>query len=90
MTFESKIQIGKNGLTQGVINSLNLSFKTHDQIRISVLKAADRDKVEIVNIAEKILGKVNYYCSFRIIGFTIILRKKSAKLKLQKHQEKSL
>ena len=90
MTFESKFQIGKNGLTQGVVDSLNLSFKTHDQIRIAVLKSAERDKQKVIDIAEEIAQKVNYYCSYRVIGFTIILRKKSSKPKSQRHQEKSL
>lgn len=79
MIFQGKFQIGKNGLTSGVIDSLNMTLTTHNQIRISVLKSATRDKEEIKEIAEEILMKVNYKCRYRILGFTIIVRKESSK-----------
>lgn len=81
MTSESRFQIGKNSITQGFIETLNLSFKTHDQIRISLLKSSERDRIKIIAMADEIVQKVNYHCNYRIIGFTIILRKRSSKLK---------
>ena len=81
MRFESRLQIGKNGLTQGVIDSINLGLKTHDQIRISVLKSVERNKKAIVQMADEISNRANYNCNYRIIGFTIILRKRSSKPK---------
>ncbi|MDO8509424.1 MAG: YhbY family RNA-binding protein [Nanoarchaeota archaeon] len=81
MMFESRFQIGKNGLTEGVIDSLNLSLKTHDQIRISVLKSSERDKQKVLEMANEIVKKINYHCNYKIIGFTIILKKRSSKPK---------
>ena len=79
MIFEGKFQIGKNGITTGVIESLNLSLKTHNQIRISVLKSADRDKNKIREMADSITEQLTYKCNYKIIGFTIILRRKNQK-----------
>ena len=84
MISESKFQIGKNGITQGVIDSLNLNLKTRNQVRISVLKSTNRDREKIEGMADEITSKVNYHCNYRIIGFTIILRRQSEKIKLQK------
>ncbi len=81
MTFEGKFQIGKNGITLGVIESLNLALKTHTQLRISLLKSSGRDKNLIKQIADEITEKVSYHCNYKIIGFTILLRKQSSKLK---------
>ncbi len=93
MISESRFQIGKNGLTQGVIDSLNLSLKTHDQIRITVLKSLERNREKMILMATDILSRVNYHCRYKIIGFTIILKRTSAKLKKQSaktNREKSL
>ncbi len=78
-----KFQIGKNGLTEGVLNSIVLASKNHKQIRISILKSFCRDRAEINNISEKIkafiLKKSNIFHNIRIIGFKIILTRSSNK-----------
>jgi RNA-binding protein YhbY len=79
--IEVKYNLGKNGLTPQVMGSLNFALKTHKQIRISVLKSLSRDKQQIKQLAEEMLEKAQYLCKYRIIGFTIILRKQSSKLK---------
>jgi len=73
----TKFQIGKNGVTEGVINSLALAFKNHKQVRISTLKSAGRDKIEEIarEITEKLQAKTDTIYSFRILGFIIILNK---------------
>jgi RNA-binding protein YhbY len=73
-SFQASFQIGKNGLTPGVINSLVLALKKHKQVRISVLKSASRNKAEISKIAQEIEEKIPKTKS-RILGFTIILKK---------------
>lgn len=88
MIYEGKFQIGKNGVTEGVIQSLNNLLKTRNQIRISTLKSLERDRVKIKVIAEEISKRVAYHNSYRIIGFTIILKRKKARIK--KIQRKSL
>lgn len=72
----AKFQIGKNGLTPGVLSSLALALKYHKQIRISVLKSATRDREKLKQMAQEILNKLPAKCDSRTIGYTIILIKK--------------
>lgn len=74
---EMKFQIGKGGITQGVIESLTLAFKTHKKIRISVLKNSVRDKTKVREMAEELADRLQGDYNPKIIGFTIILRKVS-------------
>jgi RNA-binding protein YhbY len=75
----AKFQIGKLGVTRGVVESLALTFKNHKQVRISVLKASGRNRENIKEMAEKLCKdlavetKARY--EPRIIGFTIVLIK---------------
>jgi RNA-binding protein YhbY len=81
MTFsEAQFQIGKAGLTGGIISSLNVLVKSHSRIRISVLKSATRDRAELEKMAEEIKSRVDAKCDYKLIGFTIIL----IRLKLRK------
>lgn len=84
---ETKFQIGKNGITHGVVESLNLALKTHDRVRISTLQASGRNKDLVKKMAEEIEKSVNYKVKSRIIGFTIILKRQSPRPKIQKNQQ---
>ena len=53
MAFLKKVQLGKNGLTDNFIETLKIHFKTHLNIRISVLKSSTRDKGELKEILKK-------------------------------------
>lgn len=75
MNFEAKFQIGKSGVTEGIIESLELIFKTHERIRISVLKSAQRDKEKVRQMADEIVSKLNGNYKHKIIGFTILVMK---------------
>jgi|TARA_Y100000310_G_scaffold345223_1_gene462852 RNA-binding protein YhbY len=69
------VQIGKQGITEKFIESLKNHFKNSENIKISVLKNATRDRNEIKNLSNKILEKLGKKYTSRIIGFTIILKK---------------
>ena len=69
-----KFQIGKNGLTEGVLGSLVNALKNHKQVRVSVLKSACRDRNELTKLAEELVSKLPVK-NHRIIGYTIILIK---------------
>ena len=71
----SKFQIGRQGLTEGVIESILLTFKNHKQLRISVLKSSGRDRNSIQKIALAIREKLPFRSNIRIIGFTIVITK---------------
>lgn len=81
----SKFQIGKFGITPGVLSALSMALKNHKQIRISVLKSSGRDRESIKTMAQEIVDKLEENCDYKIIGFTIILIKKgSPKKKVNK------
>ncbi len=69
--------IGKNGLTKEFIEHLGIAFKTRKVIKVQLLKSASDDRAEIEKVAGEIIkglpGKYNY----RVIGFTIILMKRT-------------
>lgn len=72
-------QIGKFGITQGVIESLELALKNHKQVRISALKASGRNRENIEQMAKDIISKLKEHCDYAIIGFTIIITKRASK-----------
>jgi len=75
----TKFQIGKSGINPGIIESLKLAFKNHKEVRVSVLKSTGRDKQKIKQMASEIQEKLGIHVDYRIIGFTIILRKRTKK-----------
>lgn len=71
----AKFQLGKNGITEGVVESLTNSFKHHKQVRVSVLKSLCRDQKELKELAEDLASKIPHKLAVRTIGYTIILIK---------------
>lgn len=71
-------QIGKFGVTPGVIESLSLALKNHKQVRISVLKSSGRNRENIEEIAKELVSKLKENCTYTIVGFTIILARHGA------------
>jgi RNA-binding protein YhbY len=73
-----KFQIGKSGVNEGVIESLKLGFKTHKVIRISVLKSLVPTKDKVKEIADSLVRGLGGHYTYNLIGFTIIMRRRSA------------
>jgi len=72
----AKIQIGKEGLTEGTIANLNNQFKKHTTVKVTVLKAARSEgKDSVKKISEELLDKLGKNYTARAIGFTIALKK---------------
>ena len=69
------VQIGKNGLSSGTIKTLENNFKDRDNMKISILKSAGRDREKVKKIAEEIAEKLGRKYTYKIIGFTIFLKK---------------
>jgi RNA-binding protein YhbY len=82
-----QFQIGKQGLSDNVVSTLNSVLQCHDQVRISVLRSFSRERAKIEQLSKDIIEKVNYKCASRLIGFTIILSKLS---KVPKDKSKAL
>ena len=75
MAEVAKFQIGKNGLTDNAITSLDLALKTHRQIRISILPSTNRDKDSMKSLAVELVKKLKTPSTAKVIGFTIVLNK---------------
>ena len=75
MYKQSEIQIGKNGLTAGIIENLKTIFTTHKVVKISVLKSARSSRDDVKKIAEEIIDKLGKKYTYKIIGFVIIVMK---------------
>lgn len=69
------MQLGKQGITDSFMETLKNYFKTHLNIRISVLKSAGHDKKKVKEYSEKILERLGKNYTSKIIGFTIVLKK---------------
>mgnify|MGYP001256202773 CR=1 FL=1 len=68
-------QIGKYGLQEGVIKSLKNCFKDRENIKIHVLKSAGHEKQHVKEMAEKIVSGLGNKFSYRVVGFTIFVKK---------------
>jgi len=66
-----KIPLGKLGLTENFILTLNNAFKTHEIVKIAV----HQNKEKTQQIAEEIIQALGNKYTYRIIGFTIVIRK---------------
>ncbi len=74
-----KLQIGKQGVTENFILAIKNMFKTHKNVKISVLKSArgegKQGKHDVEKIKNKILEKLEKNFTAKIIGFTINIKK---------------
>ena len=73
--FKAHIQIGKNGLTDGVITTMKNAFANRNDVKISILKSAGHDKEKVSEIADKIIESLGNKFTCRIVGFTIFVKK---------------
>jgi len=74
---QPSVMIGKEGLTDGVIDQIDMNLKAHELVKIDVLETADADKKLL---AEEIAGQLSadVIC---VIGRKIVLYRFSSKCK---------
>lgn len=72
---QSSIQLGKNGITENFIETLNGHFKNHNNVKVNVLKSAEHKKEKVMEYRDEILKKLGRNYTARIVGFTISLKK---------------
>ncbi len=73
--LQSTLQIGKNGLTPEVLETIKIHFKKRASVKIVLLKSAGHDRAKTKEIAEKIQAELGKNYTYRIVGFTIFLKK---------------
>ena len=76
---QAKIQIGKNKLTDGVLNQIKDILKTRKSVRISMLKSSVSNKEEAIDISNKIMAFIGTGYRHRLIGHTIVIHRFSGK-----------
>ena len=69
------INIGKNGLTDGVIVLIKSAFKGRESVKVSVLKAGGHTKENVKEIADRIVASLGLNYTYKTIGFVINLHK---------------
>ena len=73
------IQLGKNGIINNFILSLNNLFKKHDMVKIHVLKNAresgKQGKEDVKKYSKELLKILGKKYTSKIIGFTIVMKK---------------
>lgn len=72
-----KLQMGKNGYTPEFLENLKLIFSNKDteSVRVGLLKTSSRDKEQAKGWAEEIIASLGPNYTYKIIGYTITLRK---------------
>jgi len=74
MVLIGNMQLGKQGLTDNFISTLKTYFKTHKNVKISVLRSCSERK-EMKKLSERILSRLGNNYTARVIGFTIAIKK---------------
>ena len=75
MNLSATVQIGKNGLTESVIEQINTSLEDHELVKIGVLKTADVTAKGVIAEVAEITGSQ----PVQAIGNKIVLYRYSAK-----------
>lgn len=76
-----KFQLGKNGITEGTIENLERAFKHHSVVRISVLRSLAPTKEKMSALADELIARFGGGYRVVRIGFTLVLKKRSARVK---------
>lgn len=71
----ANLQLGKNGITENFLVNIKSRFNKRRIVKIAVLKNAGHTKEKAKEYAEQIVKYLGMNYAFRIIGFTIILKK---------------
>lgn len=71
----STVQIGKNGISENLVETLKSHFKKHQNVKVVFLKNSDRDRKKIKKQAEEIVDELGTNYSYRILGFTVFFKK---------------
>lgn len=71
--------IGKNGLTKDFIDHLAIALKARRIVKVQLLKSASSDREKMEKVAQEIIAGLPGKYNYRVIGFTIILMKRTNK-----------
>lgn len=75
MELISSVQIGKKGISDNLVETIKSNFKNHHNIKLIFLKSSFRDRTKIKRETENILDKLGKNYTYKIIGFTVFIKK---------------
>lgn len=75
MQLISSIQVGKKGVSDNLIETLKTHFKRHQNVKVVFLKSSARNKRKMKKDAEEIIEELGKNYTYRILGFTIFIKK---------------
>ena len=75
MNLSATVQIGKNGLTESVVEQISTSLEDHELVKIGVLKTADVTAKGVITEVAEALGAE----PVQAIGNKIVLYRRSQK-----------
>jgi len=77
MTSQMEMQLGKNGLTKELLEEIKKRFERTEikNMKISVLKSARESKADVKKYAEDIVEFIGSKFTYRVMGFSIFLKK---------------
>ena len=76
-TISPSVMIGKDGVTDGVLDQLNMNLSAHELVKVDVLDSADVDKKQVLEYLANEL-KAESIC---VIGRKLVLYRFSSKCK---------
>jgi len=76
-TISPSVMIGKDGVTDGVLDQLNMNLSAHELVKVDVLDSADVDKKQVLEYLANEL-KAEGVC---VIGRKLVLYRFSSKCK---------
>jgi len=71
----NEMQLGKNGISENFMSTLNTHFQKVRTLKISVLRSARENKEDVKKLADELLEKLGPFYTAKVIGFKIVLKK---------------
>lgn len=77
MTSQLEMQLGKKGITKEFVENIKTRTQKYRNItiKIAVLKSAREKKEDVKKYAEELKQKLGLKFTYRILGFSIFIRK---------------
>ncbi len=70
-----RLQLGKNGLTEAFIAQVKSIFEKEKLIKISILKAACRDKKDAEKIGKELITSLGVKYDYKLVGYVLTVKK---------------
>jgi RNA-binding protein YhbY len=70
-----RLQLGKNGLTDAFVEQVKSIFESESLVKISILKAACRDKKDADKIGRDLVEALGVKYDYKLVGYVLTVVK---------------